>query len=113
MMQMKNFAFMFEDKPSIADSNAHPPDAHYVTSTTHDNPPGMWCCLATIVAITYFKPQSAKKQIKFQKCFVQDTYLSYPEFKQTANNVDPAEVAQYESSHLDLRSLYLRRFRCL
>ena len=40
MMQMKNYAFMFEENPDIGQSNARPADTHFVMSTTHDNPPG-------------------------------------------------------------------------
>jgi hypothetical protein len=39
LMDMKSYTRMFVNRPEVADP--HPPDAHYVTSVTHDNPPGM------------------------------------------------------------------------
>ncbi|KAL4220653.1 hypothetical protein ACF0H5_021049 [Mactra antiquata] len=44
VMDMKKYEKMFEAAPAIsggASSNGHKPDTHYITSTTHDDPPGM------------------------------------------------------------------------
>ncbi|XP_045189240.2 uncharacterized protein LOC123546767 [Mercenaria mercenaria] len=40
MMDMNKYSKVFEHKPQIKDLNVHE-DAHYKTSTTHSNPPGM------------------------------------------------------------------------
>ena len=40
MMQMKKYSYMFESQPELEGAHARPADTHYVTSTTHMNPPG-------------------------------------------------------------------------
>ena len=45
-MQMKKYSYMFEVEPDITDkSSARPADTHYITSTTHMDPPGTYCVL--------------------------------------------------------------------
>ena len=42
-MQMKKYSYMFEAEPDIAlkeSSSTRPADTHYITSTTHMDPPG-------------------------------------------------------------------------
>lgn len=44
LMNMKKYESMFEAAPAITGSNAndnHKPNTHYITSTTHADPPGM------------------------------------------------------------------------
>ena len=55
MMQMKHYPFMFEEKPDIADSSVHPADTHYVTSTTHADPPGTIFSLPQAIIIVFCK----------------------------------------------------------
>ncbi|KAH3827759.1 uncharacterized protein LOC127881513 [Dreissena polymorpha] len=39
-MDMKKWSRMFEQKPEVANLDAHPADTHYVLAETHMNPPG-------------------------------------------------------------------------
>ena len=41
LMDTMKFAQIFEQKPNTSDSLAHAPDAIYLMTTTHNNPPGM------------------------------------------------------------------------
>lgn len=41
MMDMKTYTRMYEHKPEVKDLDVHEADTHYITSTTHANPPGM------------------------------------------------------------------------
>lgn len=62
LMDMKGYEKMFENPPSITGSSgdsSHKPDTHYVTSTTHADPPGMH---AHDLFLTYEQMVALEKQ---------------------------------------------------
>ena len=41
VMDMKSYSKLFEVAPEVQNSGGHAPDSHFVTSTSHMDPPGM------------------------------------------------------------------------
>ena len=73
-MNMKTYPYMFEQEPDIRMKPDRPKDTHYITSTTHMNPPGR-IFSSSRFSLKWLNKTDVKTHLKFDKRFNTDLEL--------------------------------------